>query len=49
MNIFGGLKILWIWFGGHHKIGLCLGVVSMHFVVFSFGQGTDLGDIFRGC
>ena len=22
MNIFEGIKILWIFFGGHHKIGL---------------------------
>ena len=42
-NIFGGfqkkkilgMKILWIFFGGHHKIGLHLGVISMHFSVFS--------------
>ena len=39
-NIFGGfqknkyflgMKILWIFFRGHHKIGLYLGVISMHF------------------
>ena len=24
-----------IFFGGHHKIGLYLGVISMHFMVFS--------------
>ena len=35
MNIFGGMKILWIFFGGHNKIGLNLGVISMHFRVFS--------------
>ena len=37
-NIFGGfqkMKILWIFLGGHHKIGLYLGVISMHFRVFS--------------
>ena len=34
-NIFLGLKILWIFFWGHHKIGLYLGVISMHFKVFS--------------
>ena len=28
-------------FGGHHKIGLYLGVISMHFRVFSGGQGTE--------
>ena len=32
---FWGMKILWIFFGGHHKIGLYLGVISMHFRVFS--------------
>ena len=26
-----GLKILWIYFGGHHKICIYLGVLSMHF------------------
>ena len=25
MNIFWGMEILWIFFGGHHKIGLHLG------------------------
>ena len=25
MNIFWGMKILWIFFWGHHKIGLYLG------------------------
>ena len=25
------MKILWILFLGHHKIGLYLGVISMHF------------------
>ena len=34
MNIFGGMTILWIFFWGHHKIGLYLGVISMHFRVF---------------
>ena len=27
--------------GGHHKIGLYLEVISMHFRVFSKGQGTE--------
>ena len=27
--------------GGHHKIGLNLEVISMHFRVFSEGQGTE--------
>ena len=35
MNIFRCMKILWIFFGGHHKIELYLGVISMHFMVFS--------------
>ena len=43
MNIFWGMKILWIFLGGHHKIGLYLGVISMHFRVFSLGQGTECG------
>ena len=30
-------------FGGHHKIGLYLGVFSMHFRVFSYGQGIAWG------
>ena len=34
-NILGGTKILWIFFGGHHKIGLYLGAISIHFRVFS--------------
>ena len=33
--IFWSMKILWIFFGGRHKIGLYLGVISMHFRVFS--------------
>ena len=35
MNIFWGMKILFISFWGHHKIGLCVGVIAMHFRVFS--------------
>ena len=47
MNIFWGMyedfvDIFW----GHHKIGLYLGVISMHFRDFSF-QGTEWG-IFLG-
>ena len=30
-------------FWGHHKIGLYLGFISMHFRVFSEGQGTEWG------
>ena len=35
MNIFGGMKISWIFLEGHSKIGLVLGVISMYFRVFS--------------
>ena len=35
MNIMLGMEILWIFFGGHHKIGLYLGVISMHIRVVS--------------
>ena len=35
MNIFWGLRILWIFLWGHHKKGLYLGVISIHFRVFS--------------
>ena len=33
-------------FLGHHKIGLYLGFISVHFRVFSSGQGTEWGIIF---
>ena len=58
INIFWGMKILWIFLGGHHEIGLYLVVISMHFRVFSLGQGTEWGmffgvakisNIFWGC
>ena len=32
ITIFGGMKILWIY---HYKTGLVLGVISIHFRVFS--------------
>ena len=35
MNIFWSMKILRIFFCGHHKIGLYLGAISMHLRVFS--------------
>ena len=47
MNILSGMKILWIFSGGHHKIGLYLGVISMHFWVFSKGQGTESAIFFE--
>ena len=43
MNIFWGMRILLIFLGGHHKIGLYSGVISLHFRVFSYGQGTEWG------
>ena len=36
MKIVWGLKIVWTFFlggGGHHKIGLVLGAISMHFSI----------------
>ena len=50
------MKILWIFFWG--KIGQTLGVISMHFRVFSYGQCIEWGifylvaktsNIFLGC
>ena len=43
---FWGFSEKWIFWGilgGHHKIGLYSGVISMHFRVFSKGQGTEWG------
>ena len=40
------MKILWIVFGGYHEIGLYLVVISMHFRVFSYGQGIEWPGIF---
>ena len=37
------VDIIW---GGHHKIGLYLEFISMHFRDFSEGQGTEWEDIF---
>ena len=51
MNSFGDMKIYGYFFlerggggGVHHEIGLYLGVISMHFRVFSLRQG-----FFEGC
>ena len=44
---FLGMKILWIFFGGHHKISLYLGVISMHFWVF-FKVKVQNGGYFGG-
>ena len=43
MNIFLGMKIMWIFFWGHPKIGLVLGVISMYFRVFFLGKYTESG------
>ena len=40
---FCGMKILWIFFGGHNINGLVLGAIFMHFMVFSEGQCTEWG------
>ena len=42
------MKILWIFLGGHHKIRLYLGVISMHFWVF-FKVKVQNGGILGGC
>ena len=42
------MKILWKLFLDHHKIGLYLGVISLHFRVFLKVKVQDV-DIFRGC
>ena len=55
MNIFWGMKILWIFFfslgggggGGHQKIGLYLGDISMQFRVF-FKVNVQNGGYFWG-
>ena len=45
MNIFLVMNILWIFFSGHPKIGLVLGVISMYFMVFFKANIQNL-DIF---
>ena len=37
------MKILCIYLWGHHKTGLYLVVIFMHYRVFSKDQGTELG------
>ena len=41
------MKILWIFFGGHHKNWASLRVILMQFRVFFYGQGTELGYFLR--
>ena len=43
------MKILWIFLGGHHKIGLYLGIISMHFVSFLKAKVQNSGYILWGC
>ena len=40
---FLGMKILWIFLGGHQKIRLYFLVISMHFLGILQGQGTERG------
>ena len=47
MNIFWGMKILSIFFWGHNKFGLYLGVISMHFGSFFMAKVQEWG-IFLG-
>ena len=46
MNILLGMKILCIFLGGHYKIGLYLGFISLHFRVFSSRSWYRMGDNF---
>ena len=47
-NIFWGMKILWKFFWGHHKIDLYLGVISMHFWSFVRARYSSNGGCFLG-
>ena len=49
VNICLGMKALWIFFGGHHKFGLCLGAISMHFRVFRKVKVKKGRYFFLGC
>ena len=42
------MKILWIFFWGHHKIGLYIGVISMHFKSFLKVKVQNGGGVFFG-
>ena len=56
LNIFASMKILWILFFVNHKIGLCLGFISMHLGPFlkvkiqngRFFWGAQISNIFWG-
>ena len=42
-----GMRILWLFLGGHHKIRLYLGVISMHFRALIFLRSRyRMGDNF---
>ena len=43
------MKILWIFFGRHHKIRLYLGVIPMHFWVFFKVKVYRMGVFWGGC
>ena len=43
MNIFWGYERFCEYFLGSSQIGLYLGVIFMHFMVSSLGQGTEWG------
>ena len=45
INIFGGMKILWIFFGGHHKTGQVSAAISMN-VWSVLKVNVQIGDIF---
>ena len=49
INIFGGMKFLWIFFLSYHKIGLYLVVISMHLSFFFLRSRYRIRDIFVGC
>ena len=45
INVFGGMKILWIFLGGHHKTGLVSAAISMN-VWSVLKVNVQIGDIF---
>ena len=47
-EFFGGMKILWIYFGGHHKTGLYLEVISSILGAF-LKVNVQNGGYFLGC
>ena len=48
INIFLGMKIVWIFFGGHHEIGLYLGSFLCIFGSF-LKVNVQNGGYFMGC